>query len=232
MKRRLTIAYVFLVLMTTCVMGGEVIDRIVAVVNGKLILQSDIEQEARLEAFLAGQHVSEFKTPDLQTILQRMIDRQLIHEQMRGARPVEISSPPVERRVKDFRMSIGKSAQNDEEWQRILVEAGVTDQEVRRHFADEVQTMRFVESRLRPQIQVDSTSIENYYRQELLPQIQKSGGDPVPLQDVTRRIRDILVEKKLDASLSDWLKSLREQSDIRVLAPIEPDQSSSTPQAK
>ncbi|HLH06318.1 MAG TPA: hypothetical protein VKW78_03700 [Terriglobales bacterium] len=232
MKRGLAI--LFLLLFTWAARGRatEVIDRIVAVVNGKLILQSDVEQEARLEAFLAGDRVSEVESSEADAVLQRMIDRQLIHEQMHGATTISTSAPPVERRVKELRTSIGKSVESDEGWHNALGDAGLTEEEVRQHFADEVQTMRFVETRLRPRIQVDEKSIETYYREELLPELQKSGGPTVSLPDVSRKIRDVLIERELDASLSEWLKSLRQQSEIRLLSPIQKTQSLPAPQGK
>ncbi len=211
---------------------AEVIDRIVAVVNGKLILQSDVEQEARLEAFLAGQRPSEYKPEDLRGIAERMIDRQLVHEQMRSVRDVAPTSQTVERRMKQLRENLGKPAESDAGWQKILDEAGISEADLRAHYADEIQTMRFLEARLRPQIQVDGAAVETYYREKLLPELQKNGGREVPLSEVSARIREILIEQKLDESLTQWLKSLREQSEIRVPTQMENKAAEAVPQAQ
>ena len=47
--------------------------------------------------------------------------------------------------------------------------------------------MRLVDARLRPSVTVDSKSIESYYKQELLPQLRQSGGQNVPLAEVTAK---------------------------------------------
>lgn len=230
---KLAITLLLAMTLPTCVQADDVvIDRIIAIVNGKLILQSDVQQEARMEAFLSAQQPSQFTSSDLQETVQRMIDRQLVHEQMRSIRTVEPNSQAVERRLKQLRDSLGKPVESDAGWQAAIAAAGLTEQEIREHFADEVQTMRFLEARLRPQIQVDAASIETYYREKFLPELEKSGEKPVPLSDVSRKIRDILTEQKLDASLSVWLKSLRAQSEVRTPAPIENDSPEVGPQAQ
>ncbi len=173
-RRPTTIAMLLLLAFALSASASEVIDRIVAIVNGKLILQSDVQEESRIEAFLAGQQPSDFKPEELRTVVDRMIDRQLVHEQMRTVREVATTSQVVERRMKQLRQGLGKPAETDADWQKSLADAGVTEEELRSHFADEVQTMRFLEARLRPQIQVDAAAIETYYREKLLPEMQKS----------------------------------------------------------
>lgn len=232
MQRRATTITMLLLAFALCAPASEVIDRIVAIVNGKLILQSDVQEEARIEAFLAGQQPSDFKPEELRTVVDRMIDRQLVHEQMRAVREVATTSQSVERRMKQLRQSLGKAAEADADWQKTLTDVGVTEEELRSHFADEVQTMRFLEARLRPQIQVDAAAIETYYREKLLPEMRKSGEKEAPLAEVSPRIRDVLIEQKLDESLTQWLKSLREQSSIRVPATIESNAAVPVPQAQ
>ena len=231
-RRAITSTMLLLLAFALSAPASDVIDRIVAIVNGKLILQSDVQEEARIEAFLAGQQPSGFKPEELRTVVDRMIDRQLVHEQMRTVREVATSSQAVERRMKQLRQSLGKPAETDADWQKTLADAGVTEEQLRSHFADEVQTMRFLEARLRPQIQVDAAAIETYYREKLLPEMQKSGEKEAPLAEVSPRIREVLIEQKLDESLTQWLKSLREQSSIRVPAPIESNAAVPAPQGK
>lgn len=218
--KRSGLALVFLMLLALY-SQAEVIDRIVAIVNGNLIMLSDVDQEARLEAFIGGQSFSKNASSELNAVLQRMIDRELLHEQMRGVRSMELTSTPVDRRLRDLRNSLGSTTQSDEGWQKALTDAGITEQQLREHYADQVQTLRFLEARLRPRLQVDNAAIEKYYRETFVPQLQKAGQSVVPLADVSRRIRDILIEQELDESLTKWLESLRDQSDIEMMKPME-----------
>ena len=62
--------------------------------------------------------------------------------------------------------------------------------------------------------------------------MRKSGEKEAPLAEVLPRIREVLIEQKLDESLTQWLKSLREQSSIRVPAPIQSNAVVPAPQGK
>jgi hypothetical protein len=78
--------------------------------------------------------------------------------------------------------------------------------------------MGLVDSRLRPAVSIDSKSIESYYQQELLPQLRQSGGQNVPLAEVTSKIRELLTQKKITQLLTAWLHDLRAGSEIRAEA--------------
>jgi hypothetical protein len=75
-----------------------------------------------------------------------------------------------------------------------------------------------VDARLRPAVTIDSKSIESYYNQELLPQLRKSGGEQVPLAEVTPKIKELLTQKKMDELLTAWLQNLRAGSEIHAEA--------------
>src|ERR1700735_4556260 len=65
--------------------AGEVIDRIVATVNGHIILQSDWEEALRYEALLNGRALNQFTDDDRRAVLDRLIDQQLLAEQIKSA---------------------------------------------------------------------------------------------------------------------------------------------------
>ena len=63
--------------------AGEVIDRIVATVNGHIILQSDWDEALSYEALLSGRAVSLFTDEDRRAVLDRLIDQELLAEPVR-----------------------------------------------------------------------------------------------------------------------------------------------------
>ena len=73
-----------------------------------------------------------------------------------------------------------------------------------------------METRLRPNIHIDSGSIETYYREKLLPELRQSGVKEVPLVQVSPKIRELLAQQRMNELLAAWLHDLRGQSDIRV----------------
>jgi len=76
--------------------------------------------------------------------------------------------------------------------------------------------MGLVDSRLRPNVVIDSKSIESYYNQELLPQLRQSGAEQVPLAEVTPKIKELLTQQKMNQMLVAWLQDLRSESRIRT----------------
>ena len=65
--------------------AGQVIDRIVATVNGHIILQSDWNDALRYEALLSARTVDQFSDEDRRAVLDRLIDQELLAEQMKSA---------------------------------------------------------------------------------------------------------------------------------------------------
>ena len=63
---------------------GEVIDRIVATVNGHIILQSDWDEALCYEALLSGRTLGQFSEEDRRAVLDRLIDQELLGEQMKS----------------------------------------------------------------------------------------------------------------------------------------------------
>ena len=74
--------------------------------------------------------------------------------------------------------------------------------------------MNFVEVRLRPNVHIQEDDMESYYQHQLLPDLQKNGGKPVPLGEVEPRIRELLTEQRMDEMLDAWLHNLRQQAEI------------------
>jgi hypothetical protein len=195
--------------------AGEIIDRIVAMVNTHIILQSDWDDAVRYEAFMDNRNLSAVSPADRKAALDRLIDQELLREQMRSSDLDRASSgDDVSERIAQIRAQY--EAKDDAHWQAILAEHKITEPELKRRVATQLDMMRLVDERLRPTIQIDSKSIESYYQQSLLPQLKQAGSQSVPLADVTPKIKELLTQQKLDQLLTAWLQNLRATSQIRT----------------
>ena len=76
--------------------------------------------------------------------------------------------------------------------------------------------MRAVDAHLRPGVQVDSRSVESYYRDKLLPELQARGAKQVALAEVTPEIREVLAQQKINDLLIAWLHTLRTSCTIKT----------------
>jgi hypothetical protein len=73
-----------------------------------------------------------------------------------------------------------------------------------------------VDAHLRPAVQIDSKSIEAYYREKFVPQLKQAGVGDVPLSDVSARIRELLTEERVNELMVSWLQSLRSESKVSL----------------
>ncbi len=196
---------------------SEVIDRIVATVNGQIILLSDWEDSLRFEAFSSGRPLDHFNAEERKAVLDRLIDRELLREQLRAADIEHASAEEVAQRVAEIRKQYAE-AETELGWRAILDRYRLNEDGLKSRVATEIDLMRLVDARLRPTVTVDSKSIESYYNQELLPQLRQSGAQNVPLAEVTSKIKELLTQKKISQLLITWLQSLRAGSQIRAEA--------------
>jgi peptidyl-prolyl cis-trans isomerase SurA len=216
MPNRFSIAVCTITLFALAVANSaaEVIDRIVATVNGHVILQSDWEDVLRYEAFSSGRALERLTAEDRKSALDHLIDQELLREQLRAPDSPHASSEDVAARVMEIRQQY-PNVESEAGWQAVLQSYGFSEEDLRSRIASQIDLMTLVDSRLRPTINIDNKSIESYYQQELLPQLHQSGGQSVPLAEVSGKIKELLTEKKITQMLTAWLQNLRAGSQIR-----------------
>jgi hypothetical protein len=199
--------------------AGDILDRIVATVNNHIILQSEWQDAVRYEAFVAGRALDQVQAADRKTALDHLIDQELLREQMRSSGFPHASGEEVDKSLQEIRKRYAANAEAG--WESALKQYGLTEPELKKRVALQVDLLGLVDSRLRPNVVIDSKSIESYYNQELLPQLRQSGAQQVPLAEVTPKIRELLTQQKMNQMLVAWLQDLRSGSQIRTEAGTE-----------
>jgi peptidyl-prolyl cis-trans isomerase SurA len=195
--------------------AGQVIDRIVATVNGHVILQSDWDEGQRYEALLNGRALDQFTDDDRRAVLDRLIDQELLAEQMKSASFPHATESEAAARVAQARKQYPEAA-TDEAWKSLLSQYGLTEKELTAHVQSQIDLMRLVDAHLRPTVQIDSKTIEAYYREKFVPQLKQAVVAEVPSADVAAKIRELLTQEKVNELLISWLQSLRSESKLRV----------------
>src|SRR5215469_8342721 len=112
--------------------AGEVIDRIVAIVNGQIILQSDWNDALRYEALLSGRTVSDFNTEERREVLDRLIDQELLGEQMKSALFKHATEEEAAAEVAQTRQ-LYPGAANDDGWKAVLAKFGLNEKALVSH---------------------------------------------------------------------------------------------------
>jgi peptidyl-prolyl cis-trans isomerase SurA len=195
--------------------AGDVVDRIVATVNGQIILQSDWEDALRYQALVDNQALGSVGLDRRKAALDHLIDQELLKQQMQSSDFRHASEEEVAKRIEEIRKQY-PDAVTENGWKTRLDKYGISEAELRHRAALEIDLTRLVDAHLRPTVSIDSKSIESYYNQELLPQLRQSGAAAVPLAQVTPQIKELLTEQKVNELLVAWLQTLRSGSEIRT----------------
>jgi hypothetical protein len=80
-------------------------------------------------------------------------------------------------------------------------------------------TRAYVEERLRPRVEVSRAEIEAEYRRVLEQEPARGASPAPPLEAVADQLRRVLVERKLNAEIEQWLAQARERLPVSRLRP-------------
>jgi hypothetical protein len=187
----------------------------VARVNGRIILQSELEESLSYEALLNGKPFNQSTAHDRRAVLDQLIDQELLHEQMKSNELPHASEAEAASQIADAR-KLYPEAVTDQGWQALLGKYGLREKDLVSHVQRQIDLMRLVDARLRPAAQIDSQTIEAYYREKFVPQLKQSGAGDVALADVSGKIRELLTQQKVSELLVSWLQTLRSESDVSI----------------
>lgn len=202
---------------------GTQLDRVVAIVNGDLILDSDVNEEQRFEAF------DPYRDPDQNVsrdeVIDRLINRALILQQLKLQPGDEPSDAQVNKQINELRKNIPAcsryNCQTKVGWDRFLADHGFTESSFFNRWKERMAVLQFIEERFQMGINITQEQIESYYTKTLLPEYQRQHAPAPKLDAISSQIREILLQQQITNLLSDWLKSLRAQGSVVVLHPGE-----------
>ena len=203
---------------------GTVLDKVVAVVNGDLILESDVDEERRFESiqpYRSGNGDS-----SRERTVRRLIDRTLILQQAR-MEPEEtaVSDKELDAQLTTLRKDIPACRQyhceTDAGWQKYVSDHGFTVEEFRQRWRERMELLKFIEVRFRNGIRISDDEIKTYFEKTMLPEYAARHVAPPKLETISPRIEEVLLQQQVGNLLQDWLKSLRAQGRVRIMQPNE-----------
>jgi hypothetical protein len=205
-----------LLLLQSAAHAADLLDRVLVTVNSRIILQSDLETELRLQKLMAGAPNTPVTQADREAALDRLINRLLLQSEMQGIDLLPPADPQITAQIAEVRKQI-KGAETDEGWRKLLVEIGLTEDDIRERIAEEVNTNLFLEAKFRPGLRVNAARIQSYYKEVFVPELKKKGATVPALAEVSRQIEQILAEQTLNELFAEWIKGLRTQARMRVV---------------
>lgn len=201
--------------------GAVDLDHVVAVIGTTVILQSDVDQEMRFAALEPLRVLPGEDTPD--RALRRLIDRTLILEQMKEQQQsVTTDHADVVQALTELRRQIPACharyhCETQQGWDNFLAANQLTESEVEKHWSQRMAILQFIDLRFRSGIRITPQQIADYYNKVLVPALEKHHETAPPLKDVSARIQEILLQQQVSGLFRDWLASLRDQGNVRVV---------------
>ncbi|WP_263384069.1 peptidylprolyl isomerase [Granulicella arctica] len=202
---------------------GVVIDQVVAVVNGDLVLESDVDEERRFQAFQPFRDQTQAYSRD--KTVERLVDRTLILQQEKLQPQPPITDAEVNEQLATLRKDIPAckeyKCETDAGWDKFVVDQGFVLSELTDRWRERMEVLRFIEQRFKMGIRVSPAEIKDYYDKTLLPEYARRKATPPKLATISDRIQEILLQQQVGALLEDWLKSLKAQGSVRMTTPGE-----------
>ncbi|HEY6851492.1 MAG TPA: hypothetical protein VI320_35430 [Terracidiphilus sp.] len=199
-----------------------VIDKVVAVVNNQAILASDLDNEIRLSVLDPNRGGLGVLTRA--HALDQLIGRDLIQQQIRqeDAQAALPSQAEVNDRLTEIRKQlpncVRENCATEAGWKAFLAAHGLSQARVENYLRYRMEILRFIELRFRQGVSISQQEIESYYHNTLLPQYAPGETRP-PLDQVSARIEEILLQQRVNVMFDEWLNNLRKQGGVEVLDP-------------
>jgi hypothetical protein len=198
------------------------LDRAVAVINGEVILASDVREQQHFAVFEPLEVPKGEFTP--MEAMQQLVNRTLLLQQMTEQHLVQPpSDEAVDKQIDELRKHIPGCAEQhcdtDEGWRRFLAAHGYTAGEFHRRWKERMQILSFIEVRFRTGIRIAKPEIEHYYRDTFVPQLEARKVKAPPLAAVAPRIDEVLLQQHVNVLLGDYLRSLKDAGNVQILDP-------------
>ncbi len=152
-------------------------NRIVAVVNDEVVTQDELNRALvpayfQLQATLGPEELAQQMDELKRRILEQIVDERLMLQEARNPRPIEVSkgrvgTPPVitasEEEVEELLNETRRRFPNEEMFQEALTQQGVTLEDLRERFRDQVVIQKLISREVRSRTPVSPAEITAYY---------------------------------------------------------------------
>src|SRR5437588_6800751 len=147
LKKVILLAFVFLSAFSAVWLhAADVIDRIIATVNGHIILQSDVDEAISYQALADNHPLNTILMDERKAALDRIIDQELIREEVHSADFQPASGAEVDARMAVIR-KLHSDVVDDASWLATLHRYGLTAGELREKVTADLNSWKAVDAR-------------------------------------------------------------------------------------
>jgi parvulin-like peptidyl-prolyl isomerase len=188
--------------------GQVVVDRIVARIENDVITLSDVRELAAFQRLASRAPAPE---PEL---LRQLIDQWIVRNDAAAARFPRPSQQEVESEFETLRKRVG----TPQAFAARLEELGLTEKDVRRLIENQIYLDLFLDRKFRAMSRIQPEDVERYYREVLVPQLQRQKQTVPELDDVRDSITEVLLLQEINRRTDQWIQQTRKRLDIEMVA--------------
>jgi hypothetical protein len=177
----------------------EVIDRIMARIEGDVILLSDVRSLGRYQQLVEGKSEGDAQ------LLDRLIDQWIARSEADTAQFPHPSDADVTAGVE----RVQKSFTSTEEYEKKKHQIGLTDADIKTMIAAQLYLGNYLDSRFRPSAKVEPKDIEDFYEKAVVPRAQARGQAAPSLDAARDYIREALIQRSINDQADRWLSESR-----------------------
>ncbi|HEY7791343.1 MAG TPA: hypothetical protein VIC33_12560 [Vicinamibacterales bacterium] len=198
--------------------ADEIIDRVMAVVGTQIVTLSDVRMvqvfgltngpqftDSRPQATGHGPQAA------AADVLQQLIDRDLMLQEVEHYAPPEPDPSDVSRALSEVRRRFPDQAAYD----RALVDNGIDDTRLRAFVRDNLRLRAYLDERFPPPPLPAESEVVEYYQTH--PDEFSKNGKALPYNTVRDDIVTRLTESRRAGLIKDWLAGLRSRGDVTVV---------------
>ena len=185
---------------------GVTLDRILAVVSGNLILQSDVNAATRL-----GLVTVPDEGDRTQVALDRLIERMLMLLEVDRYGPPEPTGAEIDAGLAEIDKRIGSGERLD----AILRETGYTLPQLRVFVRDDLRIRAYLAQRFGSSASAVEEDVLQYYRSHQKEFTRE--GAVRPFAEVRDEARQGLLAERRAMLVREWLASLRRRTEVNIL---------------
>jgi hypothetical protein len=189
--------------------SGRVVDRIVARVEGDIILLSQVRELGAFQQLVEGQAESDDR------LLAELLEQWIVQTEATESRFPQPAQSEVDRELGRLAVQFGGA----EPYAAKLRELGLSGTQVGQLLARQIYVERYIDYKFRPSVQIKSVDVRNYFQNELLPELAKK-NQIVPRQaDVEGEILELLTQRAITGMATKWLDETKSRLKIEMTLP-------------
>jgi parvulin-like peptidyl-prolyl isomerase len=186
--------------------SARVVDRIVARIEGDIILQSQMRELGAFQQLIEGHAESDDK------LLEELIEQWVVETEATASHFPQPAQSEIDRELTRLMEHLA----NPEKYASRLGELGLSAVQVRQLLSRQIYVVRYLDYKFRPSVQIGPADIDAYYKKDLIPELAKNNQPAPNRAAVEEQIRELLIQRGISELTLKWVDDTKARLKIEI----------------